>query len=269
MSQPIAIKGHQIPTDYSGMNGIEGIDVFKIYQSLDFGLHTSLSSIYELCEKLTKEYDASHNIDHHIQVFKNTVMIALHEITKMNFESKNRYLRIITFVALLHDTIDDKYCNHEQKLQKKQELNDFLINEIPEDCENIMWCMDHISFSKEKKRGYPACHDDPLLTLALRTVSDADKLEAIGTVGLQRMLDFNMSEQNGTPSTDIARASNIPSMMMRIRAHVAEKLCLLKDNYIHTQKGKQLATPLHVVMMNIVNDDVKLIEFIKTDKRYV
>jgi len=224
---------------------------------------TPLSSIYNFCNELTKEYDESHNVNHHVKVFKNSFQIAI------STTNDYRIIRLVTFASLLHDIIDDKYCNHEQKLRKTQALSDYLNTEVSADAHDILWIIEHISFSKEKKRGYPAQHDNFIVTQALRIVSDGDKLEAIGIVGLQRMLDFNMVEQSGTPSTNIARANNVESMVIRIRAHVDEKLSLLMDKYIHTAKGKELAEPLHNIMMEIVNNDDKLIAFIKTDSRYL
>ena len=222
-----------------------------------------LTACRELCSKLTQGYDKSHDLEHHELVLKNVLSILETEPRK-----DTRTINLTCISALLHDTIDDKYCSYEQKLQKQAELHSFLEEYASDEVDNILWIINNISFSKEKKRGYPAVHDDPEITLALRIVSDADKIEALGVTGIQRMLDFNMGTPSDTLSA-IPKRTSVESMVLRIKEHTEEKLALLKDHYIHTVGGKRLAKPLHDEMMDLVNDTQRLTEMVQNDGRFV
>ena len=213
-----------------------------------------INNAIELCNKLTKNYDNSHDVTHHVRVFNHACKIAEDELIDMNQNDINRCVKLITFSALLHDVIDHKYCNEQQKNNKLQELEIFLKTYANDDSENILWIIDNISFSKEKKRGYLTVHDCKLVTKVLRIVSDSDKLEALGVDGIQRMLDY------------MGKSVGIDEAMVRIKLHTHEKLVLLKDNYIHTKLGRKLAEPLHNSMMEIINDDDKLFSMIFNNK---
>ena len=53
-------------------------------------------------------------------------------------------------------------------------------------------------------------------------------------------------------------------LITHMRKHCQEKLFKLKDEYIHTQFGKELALPLHNELFNIVNDTRSLLVLIDT-----
>jgi uncharacterized protein len=226
-----------------------------------------MDSLVEICQELTQGYDKSHDLSHHLKVLENAEII-------LDQSDDQRMIRLVRTSAMLHDTIDDKYCTYEEKTQKEERLRLWLTENYPNETEEILWIMENVSFSKEKKRGHPAVHQDPTVTQALRIVSDADKIEALGVEGIKRMLDYNMNQMLGN---SIARSTcyvperktTVKEMAARVKEHTGEKLCLLKDHYIHTLKGKELATPLHLEMMELVNNDQELNDLIVKDGRFV
>ena len=84
---------------------------------------------------------------------------------------------------------------------------------------------------------------DPETTLAepIRTlrdiVSDADKLEAIGVVGLARCIEFRRE----TAQSD----DTYEAMVADVARHCDEKLLRLASDYIRTAPGQALAAPRH------------------------
>lgn len=76
--------------------------------------------------------------------------------------------------------------------------------------------------------------------------SDADKIEAIGLVGIQRCLQYSaeVHHKTGRPG-DITAETLIAELV----AHGHEKLFILLDEYVVTEAGKALARPSHDVMM--------------------
>lgn len=71
-----------------------------------------------------------------------------------------------------------------------------------------------------------------------KILSDADKLDAMGTVGIYRA---------------IAQAESKGRGMIGFLQHADEKLLKLKD-MMHTDKGKQLAMERHTVLQRYVNE---------------
>jgi len=72
-------------------------------------------------------------------------------------------------------------------------------------------------------------------------VSDADKLESLGKTGLERCKEYQRHYYRERHN------SEIPDYLLtrRVIENLQYRLLMLKDNFIKTQSGKQLAIPLH------------------------
>ena len=199
-----------------------------------------LISILEICIDLTKDYDKSHDIIHHINVMINAITIHTHTNLSLAPKDKDRVLKLIVYASLLHDTIDHKYpTNIDTKIIR---LNTFLKKELGGDWSDVKWIIDNISYSKEIKNGYPI-HSDPIIQLSRDIVSDADKLEAIGSVGFMRCYQFTKI------SNPLANEDKLSSLVIE---HCHDKLLKLKDNFIRTNYGKLMAEPLHQILLDYV-----------------
>ena len=197
------------------------------------------NEIIKLCGELTSDYDESHNLEHHLKVYEN----ALEIMPCVPIQPKTEYralYEMVLFSTLLHDVIDHKYQNN--LAEKKQKLEMFLLEKLGENAKNIKWIIDNISYSKEVKYGYPV-HENYLVQNARNIVSDADKLEAIGTRGLVRCRQFTMAFHPN------ANKYEILGLMVD---HCREKLLRLKDEFIHTSKGKQMAENDHYVLLDFL-----------------
>jgi uncharacterized protein len=185
------------------------------------------NQIYEFVKINTSSFDESHNIDHAIAVYNNTLKIA--DTIKIQLE-----YNILTYAAMCHDVCDHKYENS----IKPEVLINFITKQIGEDkCKRVMNIINNISFSKQIKGlrqqlPYPD-------NIYLDIVSDADRLEAIGQIGIDRCIAYTE-----------ATGGKVPEDVIK---HCHEKLLLLKDQYIVTKKGKKLAEPLHEVIQDYVD----------------
>lgn len=187
------------------------------------------------CYDETKDYpDESHNLDHHRAVDWNTRIIA-------GSEGITEPMQIVALrvAALVHDIVDYKYCApHLQGMptieEKRARLEQFL-NSITELCgwvPRILLWIDNMSFSKEKKHGLPKLSSDDMKYRNI--LSDADKWEALGPIGIQRCKEYHMML---TPGIDEANLNR------EIMTHMEEKIMILHQ-YCRTELGKQHAIEL-------------------------
>ena len=189
-----------------------------------------------LCKNLTKEYDDSHDVEHHVKVFVNSI-----EIYKKMDNCSEEVLPMIIYSSLLHDTIDNKYQeNIENKIKI---LDNFLKEKLGKKWKNIKWIIDNMSYSKETKNGYPI-NGNPIVQLSRDIVSDADKLEAIGETGILRCKQFSIAKNPN------ATVSEINKLVLQ---HCFDKLLKIKDHFIRTNPGKIMAEKLHLIIVDYVN----------------
>lgn len=194
--------------------------------------------LHNYVKVVTTGRDSSHGYEHMVQVAENAKYIANCEgIGSMSYD-------LIVLVAMLHDVADHKYDKNGE-LMKNVEL--FVYHYVPKTfygcvvsneelgdiCKNVVDCIDTISFSKEKKigMGYYENLMDSWFVNIRNVVSDADKLEALGTVGILRCIQYTV-EHNPNISKE--------GVKQQLIKHCHEKLFLLEE-YMRTNTGKRLA----------------------------
>lgn len=156
-------------------------------------------------------------------------------------------LQIIELSALLHDIADPKFHNGDEDLAL--ELSEkFLKNQNVESeiIEKVLFIIKHISFKNRKEA-------PENLPLELKIVQDADRLDAIGAIGIARTFNFGGFKNNLMYHPDIKpnmnqtkeeyKASNGTTIN-----HFYEKLLLLKDG-MNTLYAKKLAEKRHQFML--------------------
>lgn len=180
-------------------------------------------------------YDESHDITHAYAVLENARKI----MRTYSDEFRDSCGETIELAALLHDTVDHKYPNADLK-RKKLEL--ILNDKYPHLAEDVLFIIDNISFSKEKKFGYPQGMTEKMKHMR-DIVSDADKLEAIGEIGYMRCYQFGKA---------IAPELSDDLIRQRVVDHFHDKLSLLATQYIHTIAGKEMAAPLHAELERMI-----------------
>ena len=198
-----------------------------------------------------KGRDKSHGIDHVMAVYKNTLKI----IKEMDIS--DRYKSIVLASALLHDAYDHKYVKEKDmnKVINKIKKDFISIGFTEKDCLAIFKIIDNISHSKERKLRLKGKKIDlGGLQKYRNIVSDADKIEALGTDGVVRMIHY-LCHKNPKASVE--------DHIKHIRDHCDEKLyILIKKRYIRTMKGREIAKKKLEKLRAVVDNDSKLIKYI-------
>ena len=162
-------------------------------------------------------------------------------LVPMDFADRRHYHHLIldaTTAAWLHDIADHKY-DHDGTLQ--QTLDDFGYKHIS-NYEDIKKVIKYVSYSSENKAilaGTPIDYDTlltPYYALVRHIVSDADKLEAIGQIGITRAIEYTR-HANPTYTED--------QVIADVCKHANEKLLRLAIEFIRTPTARALAQQRH------------------------
>ena len=154
-----------------------------------------------------------HGADHALRVRRNAMMIA---------EGEACDPQIVSLAALLHDADDHKLFSTEHNANARRFLEEHGI--APETTERICAAINAVSFSKNKGKRPETAEG--------RIVQDADRLDALGAVGIART--FAYGGGHGRPPEESI-------------AHFHEKLLLLKD-MMNTEKGREIAEERHAFL---------------------
>ncbi|QIQ22279.1 HD domain-containing protein [Zophobihabitans entericus] len=155
---------------------------------------------------------------------------------------------IVLMSAYLHDVIDTKVIA--DVIQAKAELRDFLAdNQVPlTDTQKIFDIIENMSYSKnlESKK---------VLSLDGQIVQDADRLDALGAIGIGRTFYYGGHKKNIMYNPDIAPRTSLTEQNYRqentVINHFYEKLFLLKD-MMNTEEGKRIASKRHQILVDFV-----------------
>lgn len=193
---------------------------------------------YEECKKFlkenTKQFDFSHDYNHSIRVYQNAILISKNLKIELDFD-------IIAYSSLLHDVCDHKY--QDKTTVTKDQLLKFLESHLGEaKAQRVFQIIDNISYSKQVKGLRKDLKED---NIYIDIVADADRLEAIGKVGIERCIAYQKVISDQDP---------IESAIQ----HCYDKLLrLLPENFIVTEPARKLAEPLHQEILDFVNSNKK------------
>ncbi len=182
--------------------------------------------------------EGGHDFFHIHRVFSNAKLIASGE--KVD-------LFIVSLGALLHDIADAKFYDGDETVGPKK-ARSFLESQNVEEkvivhIENII---KYISF-KSSLDG-----KSTFTSPELRVIQDADRLDAIGAIGIARCFNYGgfknraMYDPAIPPNLNMSKEEYKKSTSPTIN-HFYEKLLLLKDK-MNTETGKRIAEDRHVYM---------------------
>ncbi len=192
-------------------------------------------------DKFTKEY-SGHDVWHILRVRNNALIIQQHE-------GGNRF--IIEMAALLHDIADAKFYNGDINIgaiKAEEYLNNFDINK--DEKIEIINIVKNISFKGVAKK-------NDILSLEGQIVQDADRLDAIGAIGIARVFAYSgatnrpIYDPNLKPILNHTTETYYKNNNSAIN-HFYEKLLLLKD-LMNTNYAKMLAEKRHNFMVSYLN----------------
>lgn len=170
---------------------------------------------------------SGHNFKHIERVYNNALLLIKHE-------GGNK--KIILTSCLLHDLVDDKlFDNIEQQKQKIINMlkeNNYNLPEI----EQILNIISSISFHHGN---IDECND-----LNLEIVRDADRLDALGAIGIIRCIEYGNNLRRPFYEDDNLLINDEKIEFNKTTntslSHFYDKLLKLKD-YMHTYTAKQIA----------------------------
>ena len=165
-------------------------------------------------EQLFHNNAGGHDTEHMLRVCRNAMKIAEHE--------PDCDMDVVIFAALLHDVDDHKLFATENNANARAFM---AARNIPEkQIERICRIIDSVSFSKNKDR-----RPD---TIEAMIVQDADRLDAMGAVGIART--FAYGGEHGRQMADSLQ-------------HFHDKLLRLKD-LMNTESGRRMAEERHAFL---------------------
>jgi uncharacterized protein len=166
-------------------------------------------------------------------------------IVDRDYQDRRHYhhLRLDTITAAwLHDIADHKYDKDGTLEQRLDEFGQKYISNYQE----IKQVIKHVSYSSENKAiqaGTPLDYDrilTPYYALVRHIVSDADKLEAIGKIGITRALTY---------TKDVNPTYTEAQVIADVRKHAEEKLLRLATEFIRTPIAHSIAMQRHAEMI--------------------
>lgn len=186
-----------------------------------------------------KNAEGGHDWFHIERVFKNAVLISKDE--KVD-------IFVVSLAALLHDIADPKFHDGDETIGPKK-ASEFLNNQQVDSktSKHVINIIKHISFKNSLEK-----NSKKFTSEELKVVQDADRLDAIGAIGIARCFHYG-----GFKNRQIYNPEILPNLNLSKEAykssdaptinHFYEKLLLLKDK-MNTKTGKKIAGKRHRFM---------------------
>jgi len=186
--------------------------------------------------------EGGHDWFHIERVYRNSLLLAQTETCDET---------VVKLGALLHDIADSKFHNGDETIGPKVARSFLESQNVDEKIiVHVLNIIENISFKGgnfEKK----------FHSKELEIVQDADRLDAIGAIGIARTFNYGGFKNRPLYNPNIApnlhmskeeyKASEAPTIN-----HFYEKLLLLKDK-MNTETGKQIALERHHFMENFLS----------------
>ena len=204
---------------------------------------TIINNTITFVKKELKDAEGGHDWFHIDRVFKNTVLIAKDESVDA---------LVVSLAALLHDIADPKFYNGDETIGPKK-ASKFLISQKVDTkmISHVVKIIQHISYKNSLEK-----NGEKFSSKELEVVQDADRLDAIGAIGIARCFNYggfkNRALYNPAISPNLTmtkeeyKNSDAPTIN-----HFYEKLLLLKDK-MNTNTGRKIATQRHVYMVQFL-----------------
>ena len=193
-----------------------------------------------------KDAEGGHDWFHIQRVYKNALLIA---------DNEDCNLQIVQLGVLLHDIADSKFhpdaSGGDETIGPKI-AKDFLEKENvdSETIQHVLNIIENVSYKGDN-------FEKKFHSKELEIVQDADRLDAIGAIGIARAFNYGGFKNRAMYNPDIApkmkmskeeyKKSEAPTIN-----HFYEKLLLLKDK-MNTETGKKIAKERHKFMESFLS----------------
>ncbi|PWS32822.1 HD domain-containing protein [Pedobacter paludis] len=205
-------------------------------------MQNSITSTIAFVKKTLENAEAGHDWFHIERVYK----------TALNINEKEKgNEHVVIFAALLHDIADPKFNNGDEELGPKV-AEDFL-KSISVDNEVIA----HVKLIIQNMSFKNSFDGAGFTSKEMQIVQDADRLDAIGAIGIARAFTYGgfknrvLYDPAIKPQQHLTKESYKNTTAPTIN-HFYEKLLLLKD-MMNTEAGKIIATERHNFMLQYLD----------------
>ncbi len=181
---------------------------------------TIIAAAIDYIRELFRGNSGGHDAEHSLRVYRNALRIA---------EGETGYdTELIALAALLHDADDHKLFQTENNANARSFLTARKL--APEKIERICEAINAVSFSQNRGKR-PKTPEG-------RIVQDADRLDALGAIGIART--FAYGGEHGRP-------------LDKSVEHFHEKLLLLKGE-LNTETARKIAEPRHAFLERFLEE---------------
>ena len=196
-----------------------------------------------------KEAEGGHDWFHIQRVYLNAEQIARGEDVD---------LLVVSLGALLHDIADAKFHNGDESVGPRIAKRFLDALGVGQDTiAHVIHIINNISFKNSlSNNGQPKFDSKEL-----QIVQDADRLDAMGAIGIARAFNYGGFKNREMYNPDIAPNLNLTKEEYKTSKaptinHFYEKLLLLKDQ-MNTATGKKMAEERHAYMLGFLKQFYK------------
>ncbi|MES2837697.1 MAG: HD domain-containing protein [Bacteroidota bacterium] len=181
--------------------------------------------------------EGGHDWWHIYRVWKNAKTIA---------QKENENMLIVELAALLHDIADSKFNNGDEEIGPEKASK--FLTEIGVNFDvinNVVNIIKNVSYKGGKEK-------NTFTSIELDIVRDADRLDAIGAIGIARAFNYGGFKNRAIYNPEIKPNLNMTKEEYKNSSaptinHFYEKLLLLKDGFV-TATAKEIAEQRHQFM---------------------
>ena len=189
-----------------------------------------------------KNAEGGHDWFHTERVYKNALLIS-------KGETVNEL--VVELGALLHDIADSKFNNGDDTIGPKIAAEFLVKQNVATDVINhVIKIIENVSFSSNIDKT-AAFHSKEL-----EVIQDADRLDALGAIGIARTFNYGGFKNRALYNPDIKPNLNLTKEEYKASTaptinHFYEKLLLLKDK-MNTKTGRKIAEERHNYMVDFL-----------------
>ena len=199
---------------------------------------TIIEATKDFVKETLKNAESGHDWFHTLRVYNNARLIA---------KSESVDLYIVALGALLHDIADSKFHNGDDNIAPRV-ARKFLVQHNVDSfvIDSVIDIINNISFNKSLET------NNKTNSIELDVVQDADRLDAIGAIGIARCFNYGgfknrkLFDPSIKPNLKMSKNEYKNSTAPTIN-HFYEKLLLLSDK-MNTKTGKKIAKERHQFM---------------------
>ena len=187
--------------------------------------------------------EGGHDWSHTQRVYNNAKLIS---------KSEDVDVTVVSLAALLHDIADSKFHNGDETIGPRK-ASEFLLKQNVDSIiiEHVTNIIEHMSF----KNSFDL--NTSFISKEMEVVQDADRLDAIGAIGIARCFNYGGFKNRALYHPDIAPNLNMTKEEYKLAKaptinHFYEKLLLLKDQ-MNTKTGKRIAASRHKYMEDFLD----------------